>query len=70
MVSRNVGCFARIKQTSTDFIRDFFAAVTIMVSSTHFGEEVCALRGKRVLIDKNQKLGSQSRSSARKRAQR
>ena len=46
MVSRNVGCFARIKQTPTDFIRDVFAAVTIMVSSTHFGEEVCALRGK------------------------
>ena len=68
MVSRNVGCFARIKQTPTDFIRDFFAAVTIMVSSTHFGEEVCALRGKWVLIDKTQKLRSQSRSSARKRA--
>ena len=68
IVSRNVGCFARIKQTPTDFVRDFFAVVTIMVSSTYFGEEVCALRGKRVLIDKTQKLGSQSRSSARKRA--
>ena len=59
---------SQAQRTPTDFIRKFFAAVTIMVFSTHFGEEVCALRGKRVLIDKTQKLGSQSRSSARKRA--
>ena len=66
MVSRNVGRFPRIKQTPTDFIGDFFAAVTIMVASTPFRVDVCALRGKRVLIDKTQKIGYQSKSSARK----
>ena len=68
MMSRNVGHFTRIKQTPTDFIRDFFAAVTIMVASTPFRVKVCALRGKRVLIDKTQKIGYQSKTSARKRA--
>ena len=43
MVSRNVGCFPRIKQTPTEFIRDFFASVTIMVASTPFlSRSVCA----------------------------
>jgi len=57
------------KHLGTDFVRDFFADFyTIMVASTPFRVEVCTLRGKRVLIDKTQKIGYQSKSSARKRA--